>query len=102
LRVFNPGTETTAVRSAVAFFLSDDEVWDENDSLLAIEEVRALRVGGEAIVRLNLKLTEGASAAGAFVIAVVDFYDNVAERNEANNIAVSPPVSSHHDHGPRR
>ena len=51
-------------------------------------------MGGEAIVRFNLKLPEGASAAGAFIIAVVDFYDDVSERNEANNIAVSPSVSS--------
>jgi hypothetical protein len=48
---------------------------------------------------LNLKLPEGVSAAGAFIIAVVDFYDDVSERNEANNIAVSPSVSSRHDRG---
>ena len=90
LRVFNPGAETTAVPSAVAFYLSEDQIWDENDSFLAIERAPALDVGGEAIARLNLKLPEGASVAGAFIIAVVDFYDDVSERNEANNIAVSP------------
>lgn len=102
LRVFNPGTETTAVSSAVAFYLSDDPIWDENDSFLAIEQVPALDAGGESIVRVNLKLPDGASAAGAFVIAVVDFYDDVPERNEANNIAVSPPVSSLLDRGARQ
>ena len=102
LRVFNPGTETTAVPSAVAFYLSEDQIWDENDSFLAIEQVPALDVGGEAIVRVNLKLPEGASAAGAFIIAVVDFYDDVSERNEANNIAVSLSVSSHLDRGARQ
>jgi hypothetical protein len=99
LRVFNPGAETTAVPSAVALFLSEDQVWDEDDSFLAIEQVPALDMGGEAIVRVNLKLPEGASAAGAFIIAVVDFYDDVSERNEANNIAVSPSVSSLLDRG---
>jgi uncharacterized delta-60 repeat protein len=94
LRVFNPGVETTAVPSAVAFFVSEDPNWDENDSFLAIEQVPALEAGGEAIVRVNLKLPEGVSAAGAFIIAVVDFYDDVAERNETNNIAVSTAVSS--------
>lgn len=102
LRVFNPGTETTAVPSAVAFFLSEDQIWDENDSFLAIERAPALNVGGEAILRLNLKLPGGASAAGAFIIAVVDFYDDVSERNEANNIAVSRSVSSLDDRGARR
>jgi hypothetical protein len=82
------------VPSAVAFFVSEDPNWDENDSFLAIEQVPALEAGGEAIVRVNLKLPEGVSAAGAFIIAVVDFYDDVAERNETNNIAVSTAVSS--------
>ena len=102
LRVFNPGAETTAVPSAVAFFLSEDQIWDENDSFLAIEQVPPLAVGGEVTVRLNLKLPEGVSVAGAFIIAVVDFYDDVSERNEENNIAVSPPVSSRHDRGDRQ
>ena len=102
LRVFNPGAETTAVPSAVAFFLSKDLIWDENDSFLAVEQVPVLGLGGEAIVRVNLKLPEGANAAGAFIIAVVDFYDDVSERNEANNIAVSPPISSHLDRGDRQ
>ena len=102
LRVFNPGAETTAVPSAVAFFLSKDLIWDENDSFLAVEQVPVLGLGGEAIVRVNLKLPEGANAAGAFIIAVVDFYDDVSERNEANNIAVSPPILSHLDRGDRQ
>ena len=98
LRVFNPGNETTAVGSEVAFFLSDDEVLDESDAFLTTEKVKALAVGAETIVRVNLKLPDGANAAGSFIIAVVDFYDDVAERNEANNVAVSPAILS----GPER
>jgi hypothetical protein len=39
-------------------------------------------------------LPEGIDAAGLVVIAVVDFFNDVAERNEKNNVAVSPPGSS--------
>ena len=102
LRVFNPGEESTVVRSAVAFFVSDDAIWDENDSFLATEQVPDLDAGGDVIVRVNIKLPEGLSAAGAFIIAIVDFYDDVPERNETNNVAVSAPVSSLLDRGNRQ
>jgi len=73
--------------STVAFYLSEDDVLDEDD-------VTTLELGGEELVRLNLRLPEGIDAAGLVVIAVVDFFNDVAERNETNNVAVSPPVSS--------
>ena len=94
LRVFNPGTETTGVRSVVAFYLSEDELLDEGDVFLTTEKVRALRAGREVEVELRVPLERRARAAGRFVIAVVDALDAVSERNEANNVAVSPPVSS--------
>jgi uncharacterized delta-60 repeat protein len=92
LRVFNPGTETTAVPSVVAFYLSADDALDEGDTFLGTEDVRALEAGDEDIVKLHLKLADGANASGLHVIAVVDFYDDVAERNETNNLAVSPVI----------
>ena len=94
LRAFNPGLETTAVPSTVAFYLSEDGELDENDTFLGYESVKALELGGEELVRLNIRLPEGIDAAGLVVIAVVDFFNDVAERNETNNVAVSPPVSS--------
>ena len=94
LRVFNPGTETTAVASVVGFFLSADDVWDEGDVFIGTEEVRALDALDEEVLPLHLKLPEGIDAAGLRVIAIVDFYDAVSERNEANNIAVSATVFS--------
>ena len=97
LRVFNPGTETSAVSSVVAFFLSEDDVWDEGDAFLGTENVRSLDALAEQIVELQLKLPDGADAAGFRVIAVVDFFDSVSERNEANNVAVSPAVFSRRD-----
>ncbi len=97
LRVFNPGTETTAVSSVVAFFLSEDDVWDEGDAFLGTENVRALDALAEQIVELQLKLPDGADATGFRVIAVVDFFDSRVRANEANNLAVSPAVFSRRD-----
>jgi uncharacterized delta-60 repeat protein len=94
LRVFNPGLETTAVPSTVAFYLSVDDVLDENDAFLGYASVKALEIAGEETVRLNVRLPEGFDAAGLVVIAVVDFFGDVPERNETNNVAVSPHVSS--------
>ena len=91
-RVFNPGTESTLVRSTVAFYLSDDAVLDDGDTFLTTESVAALAAGGDDVVRLNVRL--GGSAAGRFVIGVVDAFNDVPERNETNNVAVSPPVST--------
>jgi hypothetical protein len=46
------------------------------------------------LVPLNLRLPASIDAAWLVAIAVVDFFNEVAERNETNNVAVSPPVSS--------
>jgi uncharacterized delta-60 repeat protein len=92
LRVFNPGSEGTAVRSLVAFYLSEDDVLDENDTFLTTEEVRALDPGKQRIVRLNHRFAGAGNLSGRFIIAVVDYLDNVPEVNEANNIVVSPPL----------
>ncbi len=91
LRVFNPGAEATAVRSLVAFYLSEDDLLDENDTFLGTMDVRALGAGGARVVGLNVRLPV-ADVSGAFVIAVLDYLDNVPEINEANNVVVSPPV----------
>ena len=79
-----PGLETTAMPSTVAFYLSEDDVLDEDD-------VTTLELGGEELVRLNLRLPEGIDAAGLVVICVADFFNDAAEQNETNNEAVSPP-----------
>lgn len=98
LRVFNPGAENTAVGSRVAFFLSEDEALDEEDSFLTLERVRALGPGEESIVALRQRPErrppDGEDDADCFVLAVVDFFDDVAEGNEENNVAVSPPVTA--------
>lgn len=92
LRVFNPGEEATGVPSQVAFYLSEDELLDENDVFLTTADVQAQDPGDERVVNLNIKLPVS-DVAGAFVIAVVDYLNDVPERNEDNNVAVSPAVT---------
>lgn len=93
LRVFNPGSETTAVRSRVAFYLSEDEVLDAGDTFLTTRKVRALDAGQEREVEWKVKLRGVEDVFGAFVIAVVDYLDDVPEVNEENNVVVSPPLT---------
>lgn len=47
VEVENPGTESTAVPTIAAFYLSDDEVLDENDRFLEYVNVPALEPGRE-------------------------------------------------------
>ena len=93
LLVFNPGSEATAVRSQVAFYLSEDEVLGADDTLLTTEKVRVLEAGKEQEVAWKAKLRGLEDVLGAFVIAVVDSLDDVPEADETNNVVVSAPVA---------
>ncbi len=92
LTVKNPGTETTAVPTLVAFYLSNDDILDENDTFLKTVEIEDLDGGETLDIKFRAKLDEGQDASGQFVIAVLDFLNAVPELNEDNNIVVSPPV----------
>jgi hypothetical protein len=92
LRVFNPGADF-AGPSVVRFFLSQDAVLDDTDTVLGDERVGALLPAAERRVRLEIKLHPGVNASGMRVIAFVDADNDVAEGNETNNLAVSNPIS---------
>ena len=79
----------------VAFYLSEDDRLDESDTFLTTEKISALEAGEERVVRLKVKLHGVDDVSGVFVIAVLDYLDNVPERNEENNVVVSLPVSKH-------
>lgn len=44
----------TALPSTVAFYLSEDDVLDEDDAFLGYESVKTLELAGEELVPLNL------------------------------------------------
>jgi uncharacterized delta-60 repeat protein len=92
IAVFNPKTETTAVPSVAGFYLSSDEIWDENDTFLEFADIPVLTGGEAKDVKFNVELDEGQDASGQFVIAVLDFFNAVPEANEENNVVVSPRV----------
>jgi uncharacterized delta-60 repeat protein len=92
IAVFNPKTESTAVSSLAGFYLSSDEIWDENDTFLQFADIPVLSGGEAKDVKFNVKLDEGQNASGQFVIAVLDFFNVVPEANEQNNVVVSPQV----------
>lgn len=92
IAVVNPRTESTAVASVAAFYLSDDQIWDENDTFLGFADIPVLDGGETKDVDLHVTLDAGQDASGRYVIAVLDFYDSVPEANEENNVVASPQV----------
>jgi uncharacterized delta-60 repeat protein len=94
LRVLNPGNEGTAIGTQVAFHLSSDDVLDASDTFLGTEAIGALDAGEERVVRFNVLIRGAHDASGARVIAVLDYLDEVNERDEANNAVVSSPIKA--------
>ncbi len=92
LTVTNPGSEPTA-RSRVRFFLSDDAVLDRRDRTIGQVKLGALDAGESVDLAWSKRLARGRSFAGKYLIAVLDFGDGTAERNEANNVIVFGPVA---------
>jgi hypothetical protein len=90
LDVTNPGTALAAA-SIVRFYLSNDETLDAAD--LAFDEAALDPLGpGETVrVRLRSEAPTG-TAAGRFVIAVLDATNVVPEINEANNVIISEAI----------
>ena len=76
----------------VAFYLSADESLDEDDVFLTNERIPVLAAGEVKVLRFSVRVPEAEDVSGLRVIAVLDFTDIVAERNEENNIVVSLPI----------
>jgi hypothetical protein len=91
LAVTNPGT-APAFPSVIRFFLSSDDTLDAGDLVLEEVDLGPLEAGHTEEVDFDVKLPKGQSAAGQFVIAVLDANNAVLEINEENNIVVSLPV----------
>ena len=91
LEVENPSA-ATADEAVLQFFLSSDEILDDNDTLLKETVVGPLEP--QEIVEVNLltELPTGQDATGQFVIALLDATDVVPEANEENNVVVSPAI----------
>lgn len=90
----NDGTVDSSA-STVSFFLSGDANFDDADTLLRTSPLAALAAGGAATFELKkkqrIKLPNGVTASGKFIIAVVDAGTAVGETDEGNN-AVSAAI----------
>jgi hypothetical protein len=89
--VINPSTQSVPP-TVLRFYLSANSTLDAGDLLLSEVGVGALKNGESTTRHLNVRLPEGVSASGQFVIAFADADNVVSETNEANNVVVFGPV----------
>ena len=61
-------------------------------SFSPIVRIPVLAAGEVKVLRFSVRVPEAEDVSGLRVIAVLDYIDIVAERNEENNIVVSLPI----------
>jgi hypothetical protein len=92
LKILNIGT-VDAPSSLVGFYLSDDDKYDESvDTFLKQVTTGKVKAGGSKTKKLSYRLGTGGSASGKHILAVIDASSMVAEIDETNNVAPSPPL----------
>ena len=78
--------------SIVAFYLSNDGTLDSTDTLLKQYRVGKMKPNQTTGKNLALKLPNGVSASGAYVIALVDVDDVVPDVDDVNNVISFGPL----------
>jgi hypothetical protein len=78
--------------SIVAFYLSNDGTLEGSDTLLKQYRVSKLKPNQTAGRKLSVKLPNGVSASGAYVIALVDVDDTVPDVDDTNNAISFGPL----------
>jgi hypothetical protein len=82
-----------AASSVAEFYLSDGPILNgEEDTLIGSNRIAKLKAAKGKDVKLKLKLRDGETPAGKYLIAVVDAHDDVSEANETNNVALFGPI----------
>jgi hypothetical protein len=81
-----------APSSTVKFYLSDNNTYNEGDTLLRQVPTGNITASGSLTGNIKLNLPTGQTASGKYVIAVIDADNAVTESNEANNQVVYGPV----------
>lgn len=85
--VMNIGNRNSQA-SVVNFYLSDNETFDAEDIFLKQVSLGKLRAGKTTLKTLSKDFPYDFSVSGKYIIAVIDFYNNIIEMNENNNILV--------------
>jgi hypothetical protein len=91
LRVRNVGFKNI-LSASVQYFLSDDGTYDAGDIFLKKFATGELLFGKSKRFSFGYKLPVGETAAGKYVIAVMDLNNKIAELDETNNAIVFGPI----------
>ena len=78
--------------SVVLFFLSDDSMPDHGDTMIKKTRSGVVKAAGAGTKALSHRLPQGETAAGRYLIAVIDAEGMVEETDEMNNTAVFGPI----------
>jgi hypothetical protein len=76
----------------VDFYLSDDDICQEGDSLLKRSLTGRMKANMSKDIKLIKTLPLGHTATGKYIIAVIDKNNSVSEIDETNNIIVFGPI----------
>ncbi|MEW6770254.1 MAG: CARDB domain-containing protein [Bacillota bacterium] len=90
LTVENTGTKK-AGPCRVNFYLSEDERFDETDTLVKTRAISSTPPGGTKEIKFTW--VTGQEVEGKYILAVIDATNRVAESNEENNVVASPAIS---------
>jgi hypothetical protein len=90
LSVQNIGQQT-AKASIVRFYLSDDSSFDNTDTFLKQVSTGKIKAGKSTDRGISYSFQKGTSAAGKYLIAVIDYRNKIEEPDEANNtVSIGP------------
>jgi hypothetical protein len=90
LSVQNIGQQT-AKSSFVRFYLSDNNEFDSSDTFLKQVSTGKIKAGKSKDRAIGYSFRKGTSAAGKYIIAVIDYRNAVEEPDEANNtVSIGP------------
>ena len=76
----------------VDFYLSDNNIFDEEDTLLKRSPTGTMKVSKSKGIKFSYNSSLGENASGNYLIAVIDADDTAAELDEENNVVVFGPI----------
>jgi len=85
LNVTNSGL-TTAYNVVVNIYLSDNDTYEQSDTLLISRTLSSIRVGRSSRVRFS-RVNFASDPTGKYLVAVIDPQDVITEGDETNNTA---------------
>jgi hypothetical protein len=91
LNIQNTGAKNAAA-STVKCYLSDDNIFDDADTLLKQKSVTNIKAGESLDKSLKYTFPYGETVTGKYIIAVIDADNTVVKTGEDNNQTVYGPI----------